>query len=251
MTHIYTNTFFDYIDEGARRSAERIVGLVADWISPHSVLDLGCGRGVWLGVWRAAGADEVTGVDGDYVDRSTLAIPERSFCAADLTKPLALDRKFDIAQSLEVGEHLPQGAADQLVNSLTQSADIVLFSAAVTGQGGEFHINEQPLSYWQDKFLKRGYRAYDCLRPELRADRSVEPWYRFNSVLYANAQGAARLPDAVLRTALSDGEQLKDAGTLTWQMRRYIVRHLPQGTVTRIAQTRAMILSAKARGKAA
>jgi len=251
MTHIYNDTFFDYIDEGARRSAERIVGLVSDWVAPQSVLDLGCGRGVWLGVWRDAGAADVTGVDGDYVDRSALAIPESSFCAADLTKPLALNRKFDVAQSLEVGEHLPEDAADQLIDSLTQSADIVLFSAAVTGQGGEFHINEQPLSYWQDKFQARGYRAYDCLRPELKSDRTVEPWYRFNSVLYANAKGAARLPDAVLKTALSDGTRLKDAGNLTWRMRRRIVRHLPQGTVTRIAQTRAMILSAKARSKAA
>ena len=249
MTHVYNDTFFDYIDQGARSSAQTFIRHLQQWISPTSVLDLGCGRGVWLDEWRRAGAGDVVGVDGDYVERSYLLIPEENFQAGDLTNTLDFGRRFDLAQSLEVGEHLPESGSDALVDSLTKGADIVLFSAAVVGQGGEFHINEQPLSYWQKKFEKRGYHAYDCLRPALRGDDSVEPWYRYNAVLYANADGAAKLPEAVRAQKLKEGEVLRNAGDLKWRLRRLVVSFLPQNTVTWVAQMRASILAAKSRRK--
>ncbi|MEO0401777.1 MAG: methyltransferase domain-containing protein [Pseudomonadota bacterium] len=247
MTHVYNDTFFDYIDQGARSSAQALTGLLSDWIKPQSVLDLGCGRGVWLDEWQRNGATDVLGVDGDYVDRTQLAIDAASFQPGDLTKPLGLGRRFDLAQSLEVGEHLPTAASDALVDSLTQASDRVLFSAAVVGQGGEFHINEQPLSFWQQKFEDRGYRAYDCLRPPLKTNRAVEPWYRYNAVLYVNSAGQADLPEAITKHAVPEGARVQNAGDALWRLRRGIVANLPQNTVTKIAKARAAILAAKAR----
>ena len=247
MSHVYNNTFFDYIDAGAQSSAQAFAGLLMDWLQPQSVLDLGCGRGVWLGEWQAAGVGEVLGVDGDYVDRTQLAIPADSFRAADLTQPLTFDRRFDLAQSLEVGEHLPTEASDALVDSLCAGSDRVLFSAAVPGQGGEFHVNEQPLSFWQEKFGERGYRAYDCIRPQLKDNTDVEPWYRYNAILYVNDEGTKSLPDAVLKHAVPKGDKVQNAGDLGWRLRRAVVRHLPQRTVTQIAQTRAAVIAARAR----
>ena len=246
MTHIYSDTFFNYIDQGARRSAKVLIGLLNGWIAPQSVLDLGCGRGVWLDEWHAAGASRVLGVDGDYVNRDTLAIDASSFHAADLTSPLDFATRFNLAQSLEVGEHLPTAASDALVDSLCAGSDRVLFSAAVVGQGGEFHVNEQPLSFWQEKFAARGYRAYDCLRPHLQGNTDVEPWYRYNAVFYANEVGAKDLPDAITRHRLKDGEAVKDAGGLAWSLRKAVVARLPQQTVTQIAQFRAARIAARA-----
>ncbi len=247
MSHVYNDTFFDYIDHGARRSAQRLVGVLHEWLKPSTVLDLGCGRGVWLDEWTKAGASDVLGVDGAYVDSARLAIPATRFHAGDLTKPLDLNRRFDLAQSLEVGEHLPTEASDALVDSLTEAADYVLFSAAVVGQGGEFHVNEQPLAFWQEKFAERAFRAYDCLRPHLKTMRDVEPWYRYNAVLYVKCSAQADLPAAIRKHALRDGQKLKEAGDLMWRLRRNIVARLPQGMVTRIAQIRAFFLAAKAR----
>lgn len=247
MTHVYNDTFFDYIDHGARSSAQALTGLLAAWLAPKSVLDLGCGRGVWLDEWQRAGARDVLGVDGDYVDRSQLAIPAQSFVASDLTAPLNLGRRFDLAQSLEVGEHLPTAASDALVDSLTQASDRVLFSAAVVGQGGEYHVNEQPLSFWQAKFEERGFRAYDCLRPYLKKNKDVEPWYRYNAVLYVQQDATFDLPDAIRQHALDDGQIVKNAGDPMWRLRRSVVSQLPQGAVTRLAQARAAVLAAKAR----
>lgn len=249
MAHIYSDTFFDYIDQGARRSAQHVAGLLAPLLKPTSVVDLGSGRGVWLDEWRRAGAQEILGVDGEYVDRNQLAVPREAFMAADLTKPVPLRHRFDLAQSLEVGEHLPQAAAETLVESLTRASDRVLFSAAVTGQGGEFHVNEQPLSFWQDLFAAQGYTAYDCVRPHLSDNREIEPWYRYNTVLYVNEAGAKGLPHAITQHRVPEGVAVKNGGDTLWKLRRFVVAHLPRNTVTQIAQIRAHIIAALARNK--
>ncbi len=250
MSHIYSDTFFDYIDASARASATHVTTLLYPMLRPASVIDMGCGRGVWLDAWRRAGANEVLGADGDYVDPRTLEIERDAFLPADLTQPLRTGRRFDLAQSLEVGEHLPACAAETLVESLTTASDRVLFSAAVVGQGGEFHINEQPLSYWQGLFDARGYRAYDCLRPHLQHARSVAPWYRYNSVLYVNDAGRQGLADAVQRYQVPAGAAVKTGGDALWRLRCAVLGRLPQPAVTRMAQLRAALLALKARSAA-
>lgn len=242
MSHIYSNEFFDYIDRGARKSAVRLIRCLQTWVKPDSVVDFGCGRGVWLSEWSAAGCPDIAGVDGDYVDRERLAISPDAFFGKDLTQPVDLGRRFGLAQSLEVGEHLPHEASSSLVQSLTAHSELVLFSAAVPGQGGEFHVNEQPLSFWQGLFETQGYTAYDCLRPKLFSDGAIEPWYRYNSVLYANAAAAASLPPEVLATKVAPGA-LREVGTIGWNLRKMIVRRLPLRTVTAIAQARASIVA--------
>ena len=66
-------------------------------------------------------------MDGDYVDQTRLAVDQSSFMATDLTIPLELEQRFDLAQSLEVGEHLALSAAETLVDSLTAASDRILF----------------------------------------------------------------------------------------------------------------------------
>lgn len=246
VTHVYSDRFYDYIDRGARISARRVIGLVQPWLNARSVLDLGSGRGVWLAEWRAAGVEDVVGVDGDYVERSRLVIPLRSFRACDLTAPLHLDRNFDLAQSLEVGEHLPASASGTLVASLTRASDRVLFSAAVRGQGGEFHINEQPLAYWQALFATRGYTAFDCVRPRMAAHDDVEPWYRYNTILYVNVAGRDGLPEEVLAAEIPAGTKISDGGSALWRLRCRIVRRLPRSIVTWMAERRAAVIARRA-----
>ncbi|MEP3440588.1 MAG: class I SAM-dependent methyltransferase [Sulfitobacter sp.] len=246
MTHIYSDTFFDYIDQGARRSAQHMLALLGPLLQPASVIDLGSGRGTWLAEWRNTGVEDVLAVDGDYVNRDQLAISHENFMAADLTAPVFTDRRFDLAQSLEVGEHLPTSASTTLVESLTRASDRVLFSAAVTGQGGEFHVNEQPLSFWQDLFAARGYTAYDCIRPHLSDNAAVEPWYRYNTILYVNEAGRSGLPEEITKHEIPAGVAVKGSGSLLWKLRRAMVSRLPRDTVTRIAQIRAKIIAARA-----
>jgi SAM-dependent methyltransferase len=129
-------------------------------------------------------------VDGEYVDRSLLQIPEARFVAYDLTKEIDLKRSFDLVVSLEVGEHLPAAAADVFVDSLVRHGPVVLFSAAVPcrGRTGTGHINEQWPAYWAERFEKRGYVAIDCLRKLVWNDQKIEWFYRQNVILYVKRE---------------------------------------------------------------
>jgi SAM-dependent methyltransferase len=140
----------------AQESAREILPLVLDAVTPASAVDIGCGTGNWLSVASELGVDEILGVDGPWV-KAQLAIPAEKFIPHDLSTPLKLGRRFDIALSLEVAEHLPASAARVFVQSLCEVADVVVFSAAIPGQGGRRHINEQWPAYWADLFQELQY----------------------------------------------------------------------------------------------
>jgi hypothetical protein len=55
----YDSAFFDYVNSGAVRSAERLLPLLACELTLRSVPDVGCGQGAWLSVWRRLGAEVV------------------------------------------------------------------------------------------------------------------------------------------------------------------------------------------------
>ncbi|HTZ78604.1 MAG TPA: class I SAM-dependent methyltransferase [Stellaceae bacterium] len=215
----------------------------------ESVLDVGCGRGAWLSEWSRQDVS-VTGVDGSYVDRKSLLIPESRFIAADLSRPIDLGRKFDLVQSLEVAEHLPEAAADTFVDTLARHGPTILFSAAVPGQGGEHHVNEQPYDYWRDKFRRRGYLAFDALRPMLTGDHRVEPWYRYNVLLFIAESETGRLSPSLASARLPDGAAIPDVSPLSFRLRKSIFRRLPPPWVSQLAVVKHKITN-RARSRAA
>jgi SAM-dependent methyltransferase len=239
MPHVYTDEFFDYIDMGVKRSATALIGVLQPQLNATSVVDFGCGRGLWLAEWTRNGARDVIGIDGDYVARDRLAIPDSRFEPRDLTKRIDLERKFDLCMSLEVAEHLTPEASEEFVATLVRHSDCVLFSAAVPGQGGEFHINERPLEFWRDLFGRHGYQPHDCVRPALKGNSDVEPWYRYNTILYANDAGRARLSTAILESRVAETQPIPDVSSAFWKARKMIVRRLPTRVATQIAQVRA------------
>lgn len=221
----YDPAFFAYTTASNDHSAQRIAQWFSQWLQPRSVADFGCAHGAWLHAWQQAGAAEVQGVDGDYVDRQALRIAEASFKAADLAQPIDLGRKYALVQSVEVAEHLPASAARTFVQTLCRHGDLVLFSAAPPGQGGEHHVNEQPYGYWRDLFAAQGYACYDCVRPVVAGDARVQPWYRYNVFLYANA--AAQLPAEVAQSRVPDGAAIADISPPAYKLRKTLVRLLP------------------------
>lgn len=232
----YDATFFDYVNSGSIASARGLLPIVQKRLDVNSVLDIGCGQGAWLSVWTESGIKDVLGVDGDYVDRKRLLIDEASFISADLSNPFHFQRKFDLVQSLEVAEHLPERAAKSFVESLTRHGDLVLFSAAPPGQGGDHHINEQPYEYWRSIFAERGYRVFDFIRPLVSNNLEIEPWYRFNVFLYASEAAIDRLNTDVLKTEVPGGIRLSDVSPLPYRVRKGLVRMLPVSVVTRLAK---------------
>lgn len=205
-------------------------------VNVASVLDVGCGRGTWLAAWREAGVLDVLGVDGDYVDRDRLTIPEQLFVSADLTEAWRVNRRFDLVQSLEVAEHLANRHSAEFVSRLCAAADVVLFSAAQPGQGGEMHVNEQTPEYWAELFAGKGFERFDCLRREVAADVSLEPWYRYNVFLFANPRGQVRLSPTARAARLPATEKALDLGGIGWRIRKQLLKHLPVATVTSLSR---------------
>jgi SAM-dependent methyltransferase len=208
------------------RSARHVVPVVLDATGARSIADFGCGLGAWLSVWREAGL-EVQGVDGPYVDMAKLLIDPDKFIPADLAMPIDLGRRFDLVQSLETAEHLPESAAVDFVASLVRHADRVLFSAAVPGQGGEHHIHERPLDYWRALFRGHGYVAVDIVRPAMRGMTDVQIWYRCNTILYVHQNALEELSGPVKNHVVADGDRLGQYWPLKARFQQQIVRHLP------------------------
>ena len=197
----YDRGFFRSIKGGSVRSARTVVPVVLSLLGPQSVADVGCGTGAWLSVVRELGIDDVLGIDGDYVDRRRLLIPADRFIAADVANGVNVSRRFDVVFSLEVAEHIAPDRSDVYLDNLVKLSDSIVFSAAVPGQRGTGHVNEQWPEYWQERFAARGYRAIDCLRPRFWRDRSVEPWYRQNLFLYVNETVIVQRPELLQEDA--------------------------------------------------
>jgi SAM-dependent methyltransferase len=203
----YSQTYFSKINESSRRSAAAVAPLVMRLLQPKTVVDFGCGMGEWASAFESCGVTDVVGVDGPHVDVKDLAISVEDSVAADLTLPIDLGRRFDLAISLEVAEHLPESTVDQFVATLTRHAPAILFSAAIPNQGGEHHVNEQWPNYWASYFASYGFKAFDVLRHRVWNDPNVEWWYAQNILIFASGDLLNRLVEKG-HTAVAPSEVL-------------------------------------------
>lgn len=181
----------------SQQSAREVVPLVMALVRPRRVVDLGCGKGIWLAVFAEHGVDEILGVDGDWQKREESRIPPERFMARDLREPFRVDREFDLAVSLEVAEHLPAHAAATVVDSLVGLSPVVLFSAAIPFQGGWHHVNEQWPDYWVRLFDERGYVLVDCIRQRIWDNAKVIWWYAQNMLLFVRRDRLSEYPALV------------------------------------------------------
>lgn len=236
--HVYEQSFFNYLDRSSSVSAARFLEIFDIGIPVSSVLDVGCGRGAWLAEWRRRGVMDVLGVDGHYVDPDQLLVPKENFRHHDLAEPLDIGRRFDLVECLEVAEHVEEQKADILLGSIVRHADIVLFSAAVPGQGGEYHVNERPLEYWADKFADVDYRCFDCVRYKVLHCDEIEPWYRYNTLLYVHKDVVDRLPDWVIGSERRPGERLRNVAPFGWRFRNALIGVLPRVAVEKLAKVK-------------
>jgi SAM-dependent methyltransferase len=212
VTH-YDAKFYKSFRDMTYRSAREVIPLILRLMPVGSVCDVGCGDGTWLRAFREVGVTDVLGIDGEYITKNLLQIPAANFRAMDLRKRISLQRSFDLAISLEVAEHLPESCAARFVEDLTRLAPVILLSAAIPGQGGRDHVNEQWQTYWTAMFAQCGYIVCDFLRPKIWRDRRIAYWYRQNALLFCSESSLETIPELALsphslRASLVHPEQM-------------------------------------------
>lgn len=244
MGHVYKESFFNYIDLSSSRSATAFIQCIDLPLTINTVLDVGCGRGAWLAQWSVHGK-KIYGVDGAYVNKDNLLIPKDYFAHQDISKPFNLEEKYDLVQCLEVAEHLQEKDADILIDNLVRHGDFILFSAAIPGQGGEFHVNEQPLNYWVNKFYQRGYTCFDYVRPQILTIKNIEPWYRYNSLLFVKNEKTLTLEENVRSTRVDASHNFNQLVSSFWLTRNFILRLLPNLLVNAFAKIKHYMMALK------
>jgi SAM-dependent methyltransferase len=190
----YTKSFFREQAERSEASAARVIPELLTLLSPKSVIDVGCGVGTWVKTLKSHGVEDSLGIDGSYVDQASLLIKADSFFACDIQKPFALGRTFDVAMSLEVAEHLSFERAESFISDLCKLAPVVLFSAAIPGQAGTNHVNEQWPTYWAALFQQNGFVIVERFGERFWSDPSVGPEYAQNMFIYASEHALAASP---------------------------------------------------------
>lgn len=235
VTHHYDEVFYRYQREGSLKSARLVLPVVHAEYPIKSVLDVGCGAGAWLRAHHELGVPETVGVDGEYVDRSVLLIAQSDFQPRDITEPFNLARQFDLVECLEVAEHVPTARSAMLIDNVVRHGRRVLFSAAVPGQGGEDHINEQACEFWRDLFAARGYRLFDFVRPRIVQRQEVESWYRYNTLFFAHDSTVDTLSAEVQATRVPEAQAIRDYSPLVYRARKFLLKHLPIDAVSKLA----------------
>lgn len=177
------NKYVHIKEEHNTRASSIVVPEFIKLYSPKSVVDIGCGLGTWLKVFADNNITDLVGYDGAHLDMSKVEIPKEMIITTDLEKEIISKRRFDLAISLEVAEHITPKNASTFVKSICNLSQTIVFSAAIPWQGGQNHLNEQWPSYWQDLFFKNGYTMHDVLRETFWENEEIDYWYKQNMFL--------------------------------------------------------------------
>lgn len=194
---VYDRAFYESRESKTGHAANVILEVVRDLLKkPKHVVDLGCGNGVFLKVCKEKFGASVTGCDGPWVPRELLVIDEEEFVVVDFDKNIKVGERsvgFDLAICLEFVEHVEDATGKEVISWMTRNSKAVLFSAAIPGQGGAGHVNEQQQSYWVNYFERLGWGCHDKIRWKIWHDKKIPYWYRQNVFLFT--PGAESMSD--------------------------------------------------------
>ncbi|MFA5359944.1 MAG: methyltransferase domain-containing protein [Patescibacteria group bacterium] len=184
---IYDKKFFDNTFKFEADSARDFTSILIKYFQPKSVIDIGCGVGIYLAEFKKNNI-KILGYDGSPAAIKGSLVGKK-IKLYDLCKPLKLKLKFDLCLCLEVAEHLKKKYAKTLVNSLSELSNIIIFTAATPGQGPKSigHINEQPHKYWQKLFEEKNFKLNKKLTEKIRKEminKKVVWWITKNLMIY-------------------------------------------------------------------
>lgn len=134
-----------------------------------TIADFGCAIGDLVQGFLDLGLT-AHGFEGSDAVLRYVMCPKENFFIADLRKPIN-DKGFvayDLITCFEVAEHIEKQYTDEFVTNLCSFSDQIVMSAAPPGQDGHGHVNCQPYSYWDKKFIDYGYKRETTKEKELK-----------------------------------------------------------------------------------
>lgn len=211
----------DAVRPGVMSSAEALLPVILEYAPPPwptGLLDVGAGEGHWMVEYRRHyPGGSCLGVDVEELKpRESPAADEHGWpwvmpWDAENGDPLPLRAgphpkdpnqtahfKWPLALCLETAEHVDADAGQWLIGELCRVADVIAWSAAIPGQGGDGHKTERWPAYWASLFREQGYALIDPFRDAIWADARIEPWYRQNTLLAVPASAAWPDPRALV-----------------------------------------------------
>ncbi|HUC38088.1 MAG TPA: hypothetical protein VMR97_13320 [Acidimicrobiales bacterium] len=138
---------------------------------------------------------------GSSVDSSLVTV-------LDFTRSIDLQETYDLALCFEIAEHLPASRAESFVADLSRLAPIVAFSAAIPGQGGTGHLNEQWPEYWERLFSRVGYLFVDALRRPMWRNPGGPAYLAQNLFLAVDERRISAYPFLEKTARANDGRAL-------------------------------------------
>ena len=89
----YGKEFYNLLQNGSYISAKKVLPIVQHLFHPSSVLDLGCGIGYWIKVWKdELAVEDVLGIEGSYVTEDMFFLGKNGYG----TVPLCIRNPYSI-----------------------------------------------------------------------------------------------------------------------------------------------------------
>jgi len=183
---IYNDSFFKRNLEWNVPVAERMVDILIKYFNPKTVVDVGCGNAEFIYHFQKRGID-IKGYDGSSNAINNALVDKKFLELYDLKDKIITQKRYELALCLEVAEHIENKYSKSLIENLTNLSDLVVFTAAPPGQGGHFHINEQPKEFWVSIFEGKKYfldtEITEKVKNEMK-EKDVIWWYYKNLMIF-------------------------------------------------------------------
>ena len=170
---------FDAIADEEKPWADRLALWIKTELDPKSVLDIGCGPGIYVDSLRDRDVD-AQGIDIDDRVHGKQHLKYQSLF--DITDELA-----ETVICMEVAEHIDSAQEDLVVKKIVGTVgSTLIWTAAAVGQGGIGHVNCKDKEVWADKITAAGLVRNHQKEAELieYANRGYRMGWFVNNLLY-------------------------------------------------------------------
>lgn len=160
---MYTTAFHASIEDEETPQAVRLAEYIDTYVDPDTLYDFGCSTGIYVREMKARRpAIRAHGYEFSQDAIDNAVIPDSIIHRVNLTESECIDIETRVGNNtlgicLEVLEHIEDAKWPIVLGNIIRNCNILIFSAALPGQGGTGHINCRPRIDWIRRFAELGW----------------------------------------------------------------------------------------------